>query len=98
MIETLSHVYSSESTQRELSNEYHEWQSLDVFQKSLHPIALAEGSLSIGRVKHVSELPSFNDVIFCSIEIYYINIRLIKVPTDETFVKHLSPYSCFAVP
>ena len=34
MSETLAHGYSSESTQRELSNEYHHDRVLDGFQKS----------------------------------------------------------------
>ena len=50
MTETLTYGYSYESTQRELSNEYHHDRVLDVFQKSLHPCALDESSLSIGRV------------------------------------------------
>ena len=45
MIETLAHGYSSESAQRELSNEYHGFQ-----KKSLSYSALEESSLSIGRV------------------------------------------------
>ena len=47
MTETLAYGYSSESTQLELSNDYP--QGLDGFQKSLHPCALDESSLSIGR-------------------------------------------------
>ena len=47
MTETLAYGYSSESTNRELSNEY---QGLDGFQKSLHSCALDGSSLSIGRV------------------------------------------------
>ena len=51
MIETLAHGYLPESTLRELSNEYqHDKVSKDGFQKSLHPCALDESSLSIGRV------------------------------------------------
>ena len=51
MTVTLAHGYSSESTERELSNQYHAWQGLDGFPKSLCPCALEESSLSIGRVK-----------------------------------------------
>ena len=51
MIETLANGYSSESTQRELSNEYqHDSVSKDDFQKTLHLCALDESGLSIGRV------------------------------------------------
>ena len=42
MTEILAHEFSSESTQRKLSNEY---------KKSLHPCALDENSLVIGMVK-----------------------------------------------
>ena len=49
MNETLAYGYSSDSTQRELSNEYQH----DGFQKSVHPCALDESSLSIGRVKKI---------------------------------------------
>ena len=49
MTETLAYGYSSESAQRELSNEY--LHDKDGFQRSLHPCALDESSLSIGRVK-----------------------------------------------
>ena len=51
MTETLAHGYSSESTLRELSNGYQHDRVKNVFQKSLHPSALNESSLSIGRVK-----------------------------------------------
>ena len=44
MTETLAYGYSSESTQRELSNEYQ-------FDRVLRPCALNESSPSIGRVK-----------------------------------------------
>ena len=50
MTETLANGYSSESTQRELFNEY-EHDGSDDFQKSLHPCAYGESSLSIRRVK-----------------------------------------------
>ena len=51
MTETLANGYSSESTQWELSNEYHDdWVQMS-FVKSLHPCALDESSLSIRRVK-----------------------------------------------
>ena len=48
MTETLANGYSSESTQRELSNEYLHDRVKMFFQNSLHP--LDECSLSIGRV------------------------------------------------
>ena len=51
MTETLAHGYSSESAQLELSNEYQHDRGLDGFQKSLHPCAFEECSLSIKRVK-----------------------------------------------
>ena len=50
MTETLANGYSSESTQRELSNEYQHDRFWMVFQKSLHLCALDESTLSIGRV------------------------------------------------
>ena len=50
MTENLAYMYSSESTQSELSNEYlhgrFRW-----FSKYWHPFAFDESSLSIGRVK-----------------------------------------------
>ena len=49
MAKTLANGYSSERSQRELSNEYQ--QGLDGFQKSLCPCALDESGLSIGKVK-----------------------------------------------
>ena len=49
MTETFAHGYSHESTQYKLSHEYQ--QGLDVFQNSIRPCPLDEGSLSIGRVK-----------------------------------------------
>ena len=58
MIETLAHGYSSESTQRELSNEYQHGRDLDGFQKSLHHSALDKSSLSIGRVNNCPFLTS----------------------------------------
>ena len=43
MTETLANGYSSESTRRELLNEYqHDRVCLDGLQKSLHPCALDE--------------------------------------------------------
>ena len=50
MTETLSNGYSSENTQRELSNEYQHGRVLMVQQKYLRPCALGESSLSIGGV------------------------------------------------
>ena len=50
MIENLARWYSSESTQLELSNEY-QLDRVSTFSKYLHPCALDESSLSIGRVK-----------------------------------------------
>ena len=50
MTETLGNGYSSESTQRGLSNEYQLDRVSMFFQKSLHPLALDESSLSIRRV------------------------------------------------
>ena len=52
MTETLAHGYSSESAQRELSNEYQHDRVLDVFEKSLHPCAMDGSSLSSWRVKN----------------------------------------------
>ena len=48
MTETLAPGYSSDSTHWELSNEC-QHDCSNVFQKSLHPCALDESSLSIGR-------------------------------------------------
>ena len=50
MTETLANGYSSESTQRELSNEYQHDRVSMVFRKSLHICAVDESSLSIERV------------------------------------------------
>ena len=51
MTKTLAHRYSSESTLRELSNEYRHVRVRDGFQKSLHPTAVDESNLSTtGRV------------------------------------------------
>ena len=50
MTETLAHGYSSESTPRELFNEYQHDRVLDGVQKSLHPCALDVSIISIGRV------------------------------------------------
>ena len=52
IIETLANGYLSESTQRELSNEYQHDRVQMVISKILRLCALAESSLSIGRVKH----------------------------------------------
>ena len=44
--------YSTESTQLELSNEYHLWPDLNGFRKIFEkPSVLEESSLRIGRVK-----------------------------------------------
>ena len=51
MMDTLENGYSTET------NEYHhERVSKDGFQKSLHPCALKESSLSVGRVKKMTQL------------------------------------------
>ena len=54
MIETQAHGYSSESTQRELSDTSN-MTGLAGFQKSLCSCALDESSLRIGRVKKNTE-------------------------------------------
>ena len=51
MTETMANGYSSESTQRELSNEYQHDRVFMDFEKSLRLCALEESSLSIVRVK-----------------------------------------------
>ena len=51
MTGTLAHVSSSESTQRELFNEYQHDRVLKGFQIFLHSCAFDESSLSIERVK-----------------------------------------------
>ena len=70
MTETLTHGYSSESTQRELSNEYKHERVQMVFKKSLrNKCSLDESRLIIGRVKsadgpqgiHVTSAP-FNHI------------------------------------
>ena len=54
MTETLAYRYSSESTRKELSNEYqHDRPGLNGFQKSLSPCTLDESNLSIRRVNAV---------------------------------------------
>ena len=50
MTESQAHWYSHVSTLQELSNEYQHRRGLDGFHKSLHPCALGENSLSIGKV------------------------------------------------
>ena len=50
MTETLAQGYTSESTQRELSNEYQHDRVKMVFKNLLCFCALDESSLSIGRV------------------------------------------------
>ena len=50
MTETLAYGYSSESSQRELSNEYQHHRVLDVFQKVLCPCAFDQNSHSIEMV------------------------------------------------
>ena len=50
MTEYLVHGYSSESTQRELSNEYQQ-DRVKIFQKYLHPCVLGQSNINIGRVK-----------------------------------------------
>ena len=56
---TLANGHSSESTQRELSNEYQHDRVLDGFQKSLRPCSLDKSSLSIGRVKLRDDNPDY---------------------------------------
>ena len=51
MTATLANGYLSESTQRELSNEYQLERALFGFQKYLHTCSLDLSSLSIGRVQ-----------------------------------------------
>ena len=51
MTETVAYGYSSESTQRGLSNKYQHYRVYMVIKKSLRPCALDESSLSFGRVK-----------------------------------------------
>ena len=55
MTETLAYGYSSESSRRELSNEYQHKQGLGGFQTFLHHFASDESSLSIGRVNLFSD-------------------------------------------
>ena len=50
MDETLAYGYSSESAERELSNEYQHDRVWVVFKKYLHPCVMDESSPSIGRV------------------------------------------------
>ena len=50
MTETLANGYSSESTLRELSNEYQDDRVKMVFKKSLLSSALDESRFSIGKV------------------------------------------------
>ena len=47
MTETLAHGYSSENTQRELSNEYQHDRFWMFFKKSVHSFSLEESSLNI---------------------------------------------------
>ena len=68
MTETLANGYSSESTRRELSNEY--WsQGLDGFQKSLSPCALDKSNLSIGRlIYYLDSIPVETDSLYAYIQ------------------------------
>ena len=50
MTEMLARMYSSKSTQRELSNGY-QHDRVQIIKESLHCCALEKSSLSIGRVK-----------------------------------------------
>ena len=54
MIETLAHGYSSERTQRELSNEYHH-DSLNGFQTSLHPCAVDKVASALKGLTYVHQ-------------------------------------------
>ena len=54
MTETLTNWYSSESTQRELSNEYQHDRVRTVFKKSLRYCTYEESSLNSVRVKKLS--------------------------------------------
>ena len=67
MTETLAHGYSSEITQRELSNEYQHGRVKMVSKMFLRLCALDESSLSIGRVKDdcTSLIFIFGCVISC---------------------------------
>ena len=51
MTETLTHGYSSESTYREIFNEYQHDRIQMLFRNSLHSCTSAESSLSIERVE-----------------------------------------------
>ena len=53
MTETLAHLYSSESTPQELSNEY-QHDRVKVTFKSVRPSSLDKSSLSIERIKGAS--------------------------------------------
>ena len=65
MTETLAYGYSSESTQRQQSNEYQHDRVFMVFQRIFVSFALDESSLSIGRVKN---LPSTHSLLMTPIQ------------------------------
>ena len=73
MTENLAHRYSSESTQRELSNEYQHDRVWGFYQKPVRPFALDKSSLSIGRVKEwwrIGDMPKMEGQLSI-----YLNIK-----------------------
>ena len=85
MTETLTHGYSSESTERELSNGYpHDKYGF----QSLHPWALAESSLRIGRVKIIYCLPQYSPGVLALARVLvylYVCMAFFKIALLKSF-------------
>ena len=62
MTEPLTHGYSSESTQRELSNECHHDRAKVVIKNLCVIVLWIKSNLSIGRVKGVKSLPVWDTI------------------------------------
>ena len=78
MTETLANGYSSESTLRELPDEYRDDRVLMFFKKMLPSCALDESSLSIGRVND-KLCPTLSEHMCTP----YIIERMTKPPFDN---------------
>ena len=80
-IETLAYENSSESTQQELFNDYHTWQGIDGFQKSLRSCALDKNNFSIGRVKMYQYWYWYRFKKHCIIPFHSLKVLLTILPT-----------------
>ena len=73
--ETLANGYSSESAQRELSNEYQYDRVVMVFKKSLRPCALDESTLSIGRVNSFIHIKGSSRIVIWTFQSFDNNLK-----------------------